>query len=89
MIGSALRALLMTTVGLAALFPQGCGLTWPTAITLAAITVATDPEDRITTAAGSLSQNRLAMIRHPEYQRGLDNGDGSWQGKTIPIVMAA
>jgi len=82
-------ALLLIFRHIAALFPQGCGLTRPTAITLTAITVATDPENRMTTAAGSLSQNRLAMIRHPEYPRGLDNGDGSWQGRTIPIAMAA
>jgi len=89
MIGSSLWALLMAAVGLATLFPQSCGLTRPTAITVSTITVATDPEDRMTTAAGALSQNRLAMIRHPESRRGLDNGDRSWQGRTIPIAMAA
>jgi hypothetical protein len=35
--------------------------------------------------ANSLPENNLALTRHPRCQVGLDNGDRSWQGRSIPM----
>jgi hypothetical protein len=36
-------------------------------------------------AANPLTENNLAMTRHPRCQVGLDNGNPSWQGRFIPM----
>jgi hypothetical protein len=81
MIISSFRTLLVATVGIAPLLTTRWDSTRHTAIALAAVTVGTDPEHRVTAAANSLPKNNLAMNRHPRCQVGLDNGDRSWQGK--------
>jgi hypothetical protein len=85
MIETALRAVLMTTVSPAPLFPQGSVATPRTAITLTPITGAANNENRVACAASLLPKNNLALTRHPRRQVGLDNGDRSWQGRSIPM----
>ena len=65
----------------------GVGLTGRAAITLSPIAAATDPEHAVALAAvaNPLTENNLAMTRHPRRQVGLDNGDRSWQGRSIPM----
>jgi hypothetical protein len=65
MIFAPIGTLLMATVGLTPLFPTDSGPTLGAAIPLSAITMATDPENRVAAAAHSLSENNLALIRHP------------------------
>jgi hypothetical protein len=89
MILATLQAVLMATVGLAALFQQGCHPTQPTAIALSPITMATDPEKRIACKTNPLSKIDLVGIRHPGRPVGLDKDDGSWQGRTIGYSMAS
>jgi len=83
MIETALRAVLMATVGAAPLFPQGWDATRGTAITLTTITGAANDENRVACAASLLPKNNLAPLRHAGRQVGLDKDDRSWQGKTI------
>jgi hypothetical protein len=83
MIETALRAVLMTTVSAAPLFPQGYDATLRTAITLTPIAGAANDENRVACAASLLPKNNLAPLRHPGRQVGLDKDDRSWQGKTI------
>jgi hypothetical protein len=85
MIETALRAVLMTTVSAAPLFPQGSDATPRTAITLTPITGAANNENRVACAASLLPENNLAPLRHPGRQVGLDKNDRSWQGKTISV----
>jgi len=87
MIETPLDAVLMAPVGAAALLANHGDTTLPTAITLTAITGATDAENRVTSAAHSLPKNNLALIRHPGCQVGLDKDDSSWQGKTIRFLI--
>jgi hypothetical protein len=83
MIETTFGAVLMATVGATSLFAKGWDATFGTAITLTAITGATDEENRIASTAYSLPKNNLALIRHPGCQVGLDKDDSSWQGRTI------
>jgi hypothetical protein len=83
MIEPALGAVLIATVGAAPLFVKGWDATSGTAITLTAITGATDAENRVASTAYALPKNNLALIRHPGRQVGLDKDDSSWQGRTI------
>jgi hypothetical protein len=87
MVFSSFGALLVATVGATALLPASFSLTDWTAITLSPIAAATDPEHSMAfaAAANSLPENNLAMTRHPRRQVGLDNGDRSWQGRSIPV----
>ena len=87
MIETALRAMLMTTVSAAPLFPQGSDATPRTAITLTPITGAANNENRVASAASLLPKNNLAPLRHPGCQVGLDKDDRSWQGKTISVQI--
>ena len=87
MIETTLGAVLMTTVSAPPLFAKGGDATRRTAIALTAITEATDAEDRAAPAAYSLPKNNLALIRHPGRQVGLDKDDGSWQGRTIRLLI--
>jgi hypothetical protein len=54
------------------------------AIALSVITMLTDPEHCMTSAAAAnpLPENRCALSRHTRHRRGLDNGNGSWQVRT-------
>ena len=85
MIGAPLMGLLVATVGAASLLAESLGLTGRAAIALSPIAVATDPEHRVAfpAAANSLTENNLALTRHPRRQVGLDSGDRSWQGRSI------
>ena len=85
MIKPPLRAPLVAAVGAAALFEPGLGAASRAAIALAAITVRTNPEHRVTfpAAVNPLTENHFAMQRHPRRQAGLDNSSQSWQVKTI------
>ena len=87
MVFSSFGALLVATVGTTALLTASLGLTGWTAITLSPIAAATDPEHSVASAAtaNSLPENNLALTRHPRCQVGLDNGDRSWQGRSIPM----
>jgi hypothetical protein len=80
MIETALGAVLVATIGAPSLLTKGWKTTAGTAITLAAITGATDAENRVASTARSLPKNNLALIRHPGRQVGLDKDDSSWQG---------
>jgi hypothetical protein len=74
----------VATVGTASLLTTRRDSARQTAIALAAVTVGTDTEHRVTAAANSLPENNPAINRHPRCQVGeLDNGDRSWQGRTI------
>ena len=55
-----------------------------TTVTLSAIAVRADPEQRLTTAAAAnpLPENDFAMNLHASPQTGLDNGSRSWQVRT-------
>lgn len=81
------RALLVTAIRAPSLLAPGARPTGSAAIPLPPITVTTDPEHRmaIAAAANPLTENNFAMTRHPRRQVGLDNGDRSWQGRTIPV----
>jgi len=83
MIETALRAMLMATVGTSPLFAKSWDATFRTAITLTTITGATDDENRVACAASALPKNNLVLSRHPGCQVGLDKDDGSWHGRSI------
>ena len=83
MIETALRAMLMATVGTSPLFAQSWDATLRTAITLTTITGAADDENRVACAASPLPKNNLVLSRHPGCQVGLDKDDGSWHGRSI------
>ena len=83
MIETALRAMLMATVGTSPLFAKSWNSTLRTAITLTTITGATDDENRVACAASALPKNNLVLSRHPGCQVGLDKDDGSWHGRSI------
>jgi hypothetical protein len=87
MVFSSFWALLVATVGTTALLTASFGLTGRAAITLSPIAAATDPEHGVAfaAAANSLTENNLARTRHPRCPAGLDNGDRSWQGRSIPM----
>ena len=83
MIETALRAVLMATVGTSPLFAKSWNSTLRTAITLTTIAGATDDENRVARAASPLSKNNVVLSRHPGCQVGLDKDDGSWHGRSI------
>jgi hypothetical protein len=85
MIEPAFGAPLMPAVGAAALLEAGLVAASRAAITLAPVAMPTDPEHRVAfpAAANPLPENRFAMHRHPRPRAGLDNGNRSWQVKTI------
>jgi hypothetical protein len=76
-IETALRAVLMATVGTSALLAKGWEATFRTAIALTTITGATEDENRVACAAHSLPKNNLVLPRHPRCQVGLDKDDSS------------
>lgn len=74
----------MATVGTALLLATSFGAAGGAAIALPTITVLTDPEQRVASAAAAnpLPENDFARNRHARPQTGLDNGSRSWQVKT-------
>jgi len=80
----ALRASLVTTVGSAALLAPGFRAASRAAVTLPAIAVRANPENRLASlaAANALPENHFAMSLHPPTQADFDNGNGSCQGRT-------
>jgi hypothetical protein len=76
MILPALETPLMPAIGVSPLPQSGGSTAVGTAITLAAITVLTDPEHGMTAIAETnpLTQNHFALNRHLRRRRGLDNG---------------
>jgi hypothetical protein len=77
----------MATIRAPALLAQGRDPTLRTAIPLTAIAGATDGENRVAPTAYSLPKNNLVLTRHPRRQVGLDKDDGSWQGRTIRLLI--
>jgi hypothetical protein len=70
-------ALLVASVGAPPLPPPGLLATLVAAVTVSAVAVRADEENRVAalTKANSLPQNRFAMShRHASSQAGLDNG---------------
>jgi hypothetical protein len=80
----AFRAPLVTAVCATPLLQPGFVTAGGTTVTLPAITVRTDPEHRLATAATAnpLPENNFAMNLHASPQTGLDNGSRSWQVRT-------
>lgn len=74
MVKTTLGAVLMATVSTPPLFANGRQTTARTAITLTAITGATDTENRIAPTACSLPKNNLALLRHPRPSGGAGQG---------------
>ena len=77
MVQPAFGTLLMPAVGTAPLLESRCGAAGEAAIALSSITVLTDPEHRVASAAAAnpLTENYFAMNRHARPQTGLDNGN--------------
>jgi hypothetical protein len=88
MIEPSFRAPLVAAVGAAALPEPGFGAARGAAIALSAITMPADPEHCVASSAEAnpLTKNHLAMQNHVRPQAGLDNGNGSWQVRTIFAV---
>src|SRR5438132_13902711 len=74
------RALLVPAVGQAVLLPGRLLSTEVTAVVLAPVTVATDPDDLATAASttNSLTEDKFGAGRHPRLKAGLDSGDRPW-----------
>ena len=87
MVLTSFRTLLMATVGQAVLLSSRSLPTKVTAVVLSSVTVATDPENLVTTASttNSLTKDDFAVGRHARPKVGLDNGDRSWQLETILV----
>ena len=85
MVEPSFRAPLVAAIGAAALSETGFGAARGAAIALSAITVPADPEHRVASnaEANPLTENHLAMKSHVRSHAGLDNGNGSWQVRTI------
>ena len=73
-IESPFRAPLVTAVGAASLSEPGFRAASKAAIALSTITVLTDPEHRVTSAAAAnpLTENYFAVNRHAHSRAGLD-----------------
>jgi hypothetical protein len=84
MVQPSFPAILVAAVGAAPLLEPGCGPASGAAIALSAVTVRTDPEHRLASAAAAnpLPENDFAMKCHARPQAGLDNGNRSWQVRT-------
>jgi hypothetical protein len=80
----AFRTPLVTAVGGTPLLKPRLVTASGTAIALPTITVLTDPEHRLATAATAnpLPENDFAMNLHASPRTGLDNGSRSWQVRT-------
>jgi hypothetical protein len=84
MVEPAFRATLVAAVGAAPL-PESCfGTAGDAAIALSTITVLTDPEHRVASAATAnpLTENYFAMNRQRPSMAGWTTGNGSWQVRT-------
>jgi hypothetical protein len=78
------RAALMAAVGAAPLLAPRFGTAGDAAIALPSITLLTNPEHRVASAAtaNSLTENDLAMNRQCPPMTGWTTGNGSWQVRT-------
>jgi hypothetical protein len=84
MVEPAFRAALVAAVGAAPLLESCFGTAGDAAITLSTITVLTDPEHRVASAATAnpLTENYLTMNRHAPPMAGWTTGNESWQVRT-------
>jgi hypothetical protein len=84
MVEPAFRAALVAAVGAAPLLESCFGTASDAAIALSTITVLTDPEHRVASAATAnpLTENYLAMNRQCPPMAGWTTGNGSWQVRT-------
>jgi hypothetical protein len=82
-IESAFCTPLVPAVGIAALLAASFRAAGGAAVTLAAITMRTDPEHRLASlvAANSLPQNCFSLRLHPPTQADFDKGNDSCQGR--------
>jgi len=84
MVESPFRAALVAVVGAAPLLEPCFTTAGDAAIALSTITVLTDPEHRVASAATTnpLTENYLAMNRQCPPIAGWTTGNGSWQVRT-------
>jgi hypothetical protein len=84
MVEPAFRAALVAAVGAAPLLESRFGTAGDAAIALSTITVLTDPEQRVASAATAnpLTENYLAMNRQCPPMAGWTTGTRSWQVRT-------
>jgi len=84
MVQSSFGAPLMAAVRAPSLLDPGLSAASGVAIALSAITMLTEPDHRLASAAAAnpLPENHLTMSRHPCPQARLDNGNRSWQVRT-------
>jgi len=89
MIEPALGASLVAAVGAAALRAPGFQAARIAAVTLSAVAVPADPEHCVASngRTNPLTKNHLAMTIHVRPEAGLDNGDRSWQVRTVCCVV--
>jgi len=85
LIQSPFRSLPMTKVCSSTLLPARFAAAMVAAVLLTAIAVSTNPEDGTATlrAAKPLTENNFCCVVHPRSKARLDNGQRSWQPKTI------
>jgi hypothetical protein len=88
MIELSFRASLVPVVGAAALPAPGFNATGLAAVTLPAVAVPADPENRVASDSRTnpLTKDHLAMPIHVRRKVGLDNGDRSWQVRTSLLL---
>jgi hypothetical protein len=84
MVEPAFRAALVAAVSAAPLLASRFGTASEAAIALSSITVLTDPEHRVASAATAnpLTENYFAMNRQCPPTAGWTTGNGSWQVRT-------
>jgi len=88
MIEPALRTLLVAPIGGAMLPASSFRSASRAAITLSAVTLRANPEQRLASvpATNSRPDNDFSLNRHPPTLAAFDNGNGSWQGGTSLMV---
>jgi hypothetical protein len=88
MIELAFRASLVSVVGAAVLPAPGFGAAGVAAVTLSAVAVPADPENRVASdnRTNALTKDHLAMPIHVRREAGLDNGNRSWQVRTSLLL---
>ncbi len=89
MVQSSFETRLMPSVRQATLDPAGVGTAGNTAVTLAAVARAANPEQRSTSRsfANRHNENDFRAIRHLTRRSGLDNGRKSWQSQSLFVVL--
>jgi len=91
MIEASFGASLVAAVGAASLPAPGFQAARIAAVTLSAVAVPADPEHCVASKGRTnpLTKNHLAMTIHVRPEAGLDNGDRSWQVRTIVVWLPA